>query len=212
MARRADPPAVQRAKGNPGRRKGTVAKREAELARVAEILAAPPADPADPLAPPKLIDRGKDFAAAIAVWRQLAPKLSETHRLQAQHRPIFAMFCVYFAEWVLANEDIARSGTTQEVATVAGGNMERIRPIVKIRDQAFDQVLKLSARFGLTPTDEYALFKEQQIAAGLNPGLFDHVPQRSSEQPAADEQPAPASTGVIGSLRSMDSPPPKQLN
>jgi hypothetical protein len=42
--------------------------------------------------------------------------------------------------------------------------------------QAFDQVLKLSARFGLTPTDEYALFKEQQIAAGLNPGLFDHVP------------------------------------
>jgi P27 family predicted phage terminase small subunit len=212
MPRRADPPGVQKAKGNPGRRKGAVAKREAEIARVAELLAAAPADPADPNAPPALIDRGPMFAGAIAVWKQLASKLSSTHRLQQQHRPIFAMFCVYFAEWVMANEDIAKNGLTQTVPTVAaGGSMERIRPIVKIRDAAFDQVLKLSQRFGLTPTDEYSLFKEQQIASGLNPSLFDRPGDAPKAAPDRDE-PAPATGSPIGMLKSLDSPPPQRLN
>lgn len=210
MGRRSDPPAVQKAKGNPGRRKSAVAKREEEIARVAEILAKAPADPADPNAPPALIDRGPMFAAAISVWKMMAPRLSPTHRLQQQHRPIFAMFCVYYAEWVLANEDIAKKGVTQNVKTVAGGSMERIRPIVKIRDNAFDQVLKLSARFGLTPSDEYDLFRTQQIAAALNPGLFDRG--QRNEQPAPSEpteEVAPAGS-LVGRMKRLDSPPPSQ--
>lgn len=207
MGRRADPPAVQKAKGNPGRRKGAVAKREEEIARVAEILASAPADPADPNAPPALIDRGPMFAAAIAVWKLMAPRLSGTLRLQQQHRPIFAMFCVYYAEWVIANEEIVRHGLTQNVKTVAGGSMERIRPIVKIRELAFDQVLKLSARFGLTPSDEYDLFKSQQIAAALNPSLFGDGPARHADK--EDSAPAPGGS-LVGALKGMDSAPPGQ--
>lgn len=210
MARRADPPAVQKAKGSPGRRKGAVARREAEIARVAKILAEAPRDAADPNAPPKLIDRGKMFAGAIAVWKMMAPKLSSTHRLQAQHRPIFAMFCVYFAEWVAANEDIMKNGATQSVPTVAGGEgatMERIRPIVRIRDAAFDQVLKLSARFGLTPTDEYSLFKEQSAAAH-HPGLFDRPVQPEARDEGAAPEAPPATASLVGRMKSMDSPPP----
>jgi hypothetical protein len=140
----------------------------------------------------------------------MAPKLSETYRLQAQHRPLFAMFCVYYAEWVRPTRILPSQRPTQTVPTVAaGGSMERIRPIVKIRDQAFDQVLKLSARFGLTPTDEYALFKEQQIAAGLNPGLFDHAAaRRDAARPRASRR-RPSS--VVGISKTLDSPPPKHL-
>lgn len=206
MGRRADPPAVQKAKGNPGRRQSAVAKREQEIARIAEILGAAPADPADPNAPPALIDRGPKFAAAIAAWKLLAPKLSSTHRLQPQHRPIFAMFCVYYAEFIMANEDVMQNGVTQDVATVAGGSMERIRPIVKIRDAAFDQVLKLSQRFGLTPTDEYDLFKNQQLAAGLNPDLFNRDPSRAGE--AKSEDVAAAGASVVGAMKTLDSAPP----
>ena len=200
---------MQRAKGNPGRRKSKVAKREEEIARVAELLASAPAESADPNSPPKMIDRGPLFAAAIAVWKMMAPRLSSTHRLQPQHRPIFAMFCVYYAEWVEANEDIVRSGKTQTVKTVSGVPMERIRPIVKIRDAAFDQVLKLSARFGLTPSDEYDLFKSQQIAAGLNPSLFgDHGGRGQSDRPDGERQEAPTGS-LVGALKGLDSAPPK---
>lgn len=211
MARRADPPALQKAKGNPGRRKSAVAKRQEEIERVAKLLADAPADPADPNAPPALIDRGPKFKASIAVWKLLAPKLSTTHRLQPQHRPLFAVFCVYFAEWALAQEDIAKNGHVQDVKTTVGGSMERIRPIVKIRDAAFDQLMKLSPKFGLTPTDEYALFKDQQVAALLNPGLFDDRPDRPA--PAADAPPpaaeeAAAQGSLIGAGKRMDSAPP----
>jgi phage terminase small subunit len=211
MGRRTDPPAVQKAKGSPGRRKSAVAKREEEIARVAELLGSAPADGSDPNAPPALIDRGPMFAAAIAVWKLMAPRLSPTHRLREHHRPLFAMFCVYYAEWVLANEDIAEKGTTQSVATVAGGKMERIRPIVKIRDSAFDQVLKLSARFGLTPSDEYDLFRSQQVAAALNPGLFDTGGQRKIENDADAERPHPPGS-LVGAGKGMDSAPPKHLH
>lgn len=210
MPRRADPPALQKAKGNPGRRKGKVAKREEEIARVAELLSSAPADQVDPLAPPAILDGGPLCAAAIAVWKDLAPKLHKTRRLQLQHRPIFAMFCVYFAEWVIANEDVKKNGHTQSVPTVSGGSMERMRPIVTIRDRAFAQVMLLSDRFGLTPSDEYALFKDQAIAAATNPGLFDHREKDAPRDPAEPHKGQPVADGVVGSMKRMDSAPPPQ--
>lgn len=210
MGRLPDPPGAQEAKGNPGRRLSAVRKRELEAERVAELLGRAPAD-GDHLAPPAIIAAGPLAAAAIAVWRDLAPKLAGTHRLQAQHRPVFAMFCVYFAEWVLANEEVARRGHTQKVKTVAGGYMERMRPAVVVRDRAFQMVMSLSDRFGLTPSDEYALFKEQALAAAQNPGLFDGHHGKPRERDAEDDAvpPMPRSTsGVIGSMRSLDSEPP----
>lgn len=204
MGRRPDAPEVQEAKGNPGRRKSAMRKRLDEATRVAELLSRAPSGD-DPLAPPAIID-GDQSAAAIAVWRDLAPRLAKTHRLQAQHRPVFATFCVYFSEWVLANEDIAAKGHTQNVRTVAGGYMERIRPIVAIRDRALDRVLELSKRFGLTPSDEYALFKDQAVAAANNPGLFDARPQAAPA--AATPEGTAQQQGVIGSMASLDSAPP----
>ncbi len=212
MGRLPDAPGVQEEKGNPGRRLSAVRRRELEAQRVAELLGRPPADGADALAPPAIIADGPLAAASMAIWRDLAPKLAATHRLQAQHRPVFAMFCVYFAEWVLANEEVAKRGHTQRVKTVAGGYMERMRPAVVVRDRAFNMVMQLSARFGLTPSDEYSLFKEQALAAAQNPGLFDSRQDRPRGDRATDDEgevPMPRpSGGLIGSVRQLDSEPP----
>jgi P27 family predicted phage terminase small subunit len=199
-------PGLQEARGNPGRRRSAVQKRLDEMERVAGLLAQSPAG-GDPLSPPAIIDGSN---AAVAVWRDLAPRLRTTHRLQPQHRPMFALFCVYFAEWVVANEDVNRNGHTQKVKTVAGGMMERTRPIVSIRDKAFDQVIKLSERFGLTPSDEYSLFRDQAVAASQNPSLFDLPNTARPEQPAPE---APeSSTSLIGALGRMDTKPPLRPN
>ncbi len=204
--RKPDAPGLQKAKGNPGRRKSAVQKRLDEAERVAELLARTPAQ-GDPLAPPAIIEQGAE--AAVAVWRDLAPRLRSTQRLQPQHRPIFALFCVYFAEWVLANEDIKVNGHTQSVKTVAGGKMERVRPIVAIRDRAFDMVMKLSERFGLTPSDEYSLFREQAVAFAANPGLFDRdQPQQKADDAGAAEPKAEEDSSLIGAMTRMDSKPP----
>ncbi|APR51999.1 hypothetical protein BRX40_05705 [Sphingomonas koreensis] len=205
--RKPDAPGLQQAKGNPGRRKSAVQKRMDEAERIAGLLAQAPTG-GDPLAPPAIIEQGPAASAAVAVWRDLAPRLRATQRLQPQHRPMFALFCVYFSEWVIANEDIKANGLTQRVKTVAGGVMERTRPIVAIRDKAFDLVMKLSERFGLTPSDEYSLFREQAVAFAANPGLFDREqPQKADAEPAAAE--AQADNGsLIGAMDRMDSAPP----
>jgi P27 family predicted phage terminase small subunit len=211
MGRRPDPPGAQAAKGNPGRRISAVRRRELEAERIAELLAASAPDPADPNAPPALIDRGPLCAAAIAVWRELAPRLASTHRLQPQHRPLFATFCVYFAEWVGASDDVMRNGPIQSVNTIAGGKMERTRPIVQIRDRAFEMVLKLSDRFGLTPSDEYAIFKDQALAAQHSPGLFDAGQPRQPREGEGEAGASPvpgAGSGVTGRMKAFDSEPP----
>jgi phage terminase small subunit len=212
MPRLPDAPGVQEAKGHPGRRLSAVRRRELEAQRVAELLGQPPPEGADALAPPAIIAGGPLAAASMAIWRDLAPKLAATHRLQGQHRPAFAMFCVYFAEWVLANEEIGKRGHTQRVRTVAGGFMERLRPAVHVRDRAFQMVMQLSTRFGLTPSDEYSLFKEQALAAAQNPGLFDRAHDkprdRTAEEAAAQAPLERPPGGVVGSMRSLDSEPP----
>ncbi len=203
--RKPDAPGLQEAKGNPGRRRSKVQKRLDEAQRIAMLLGQAPTH-GDPLATPAIIDGS---APAVAVWRELAPRLRTTQRLQPHHRPMFAMFCVYFAEWVLAKEDVVTNGHTQNVRTVAGGMMERVRPIVAIRDRAFDMVMKLSERFGLTPHDEYSLFRDQAVAAAQNPGLFGHdAVQPKAEAEAATED----SESLIGSLAHMDSVPPARMN
>jgi P27 family predicted phage terminase small subunit len=214
MGRRGDPPGLHAAKAtrstrHPAKRgELTVKARLAEAQRVAKLLAEAPGVGGDTLSPPKFLDAR--FAGALAVWRQLAPKLRETHRLPQQHRLTFALFCVYFAEWVSANEDIAKHGYSQMVGTVAGGEMERIRPVVRMREIALANVMTLSKNFGLTPTDEYSLFAHQRVAAQSNAGLFDDLDQveATSEADAGEPVEDAAPRSMIGGLGSMDGAPP----
>ena len=212
MAKGRKPDPQQAAKGYPNRRKSAVQKREEEAQRVADLLAKVSAD--DALNPPALIDQGPLYVAAVAVWREMAPRLVRTHRLQDQHRLIFAMFCVYYADWVSLNDQLKREGMTQKVKTVAGGFMIRDHPGVRRRQECFDNVLKLSQQFGLTPHDEYDLFKNQALAAGMNPGLFQTAGAKpAAGEPTQDDAAPIARPGPhVGMLKDMDSIPPQRPN
>lgn len=212
MTKGRKPDLNQEQKGFPNRRKSAVKKREEEQIRVAELLAKVSSD--DVLNPPALIDQGPLYAGAVAVWKDMAPRLARTHRLQEQHRIIFAMFCVYFADWVTLNDQLKRDGMTQRVKTIAGGVMIRDHPAVKRRQECFDNVMALSKQFGLTPHDEYDLFKNQALAAGLNPGLFQMAgsgPVQKNDTAASVEEILPSvAQPKVGMLANMDSAPPGQ--
>lgn len=204
--RRASPPELEKAKGYPGKRRSKADQALAQAERMAELLAAAPAGSGEPLAPPAFLDARS--APALRIWRDLAPSLVATGRLTEEDRIVFAQFCVYAGEWVSSNEEILAKGYSQKVKTVAGGFMERTRPAVAIRERAFDVVLKLAEKFGLTPRDRYSLFKDQ-AGAGLG-GLFGDQGGRRSEDDSAQPGAAagPGEDDPIGALGRMNSPPP----
>ncbi|MGE6693338.1 P27 family phage terminase small subunit [Sphingobium limneticum] len=212
MARGRKPDPDQEAKGFPNRRKSATKKREEEAERVAQLLVSSTAG--DAMHPPAMIDQGPLYAGAVAVWKEMAPRLARTHRLPEQHRMIFAMFCVYYADWVSLNDQLKQEGMTQRVKTVAGGFMIRDHPAVRRRQECFDNVMSLSKQFGLTPHDEYDLFKNQASAAAMNPGLFGGALAVPAQRRGEPEEPV-AQDDQTGGLRSgmlvdMDSPPPGQ--
>lgn len=205
--RRAAPPGMEKAKGYPGKRKSQADRALERAAQIADLMAAAPATSGEPLAPPAFLDQRS--APALRIWRDLAPALVATGRLTEEDRVIFAQFCVYAGEWVTANEEILAKGYSQNVKTVAGGTMERTRPAVAIRERAFDVVLKLAEKFGLTPRDRYSLFKDQ-ASAGLG-GLFGgqgNAPASGSDEPQPGAAAGPAEEDHIGVLGRANSAPP----
>lgn len=201
MGRRADPPELQAAKGDPGRRKGARVRRAQDREAAAAALAALPLG--TNVEPPEQL-RSKGYEDALKVWRELGPELERTHRLQPLHVQAFAMFCIYIAEFWQASADLAKNGRTQRVPTVSGGVMERERPAVRWRAEAFSNAMEAAKQFGLTPREEYALFKDQSVVKVENPGLFTRGGS-AAEAPANDAAPAdakPASTlGLMGRMR-----------
>lgn len=191
------PDPAQAAKGFPGRRRSKAEKAADEAARVAGLLA--PTAPGQLDLPAMLQD--PKYAPAAHVFRQLAPELKRTHRLPKESEFFFVQLCIYAQEWVETTEDLHTRGFAQNVATVAGGKMERRRPKTLDRQQAFANCMELSSRFGLTPHDMYALFKGQAVVAASNPGLFGD--ERQASQPDTGEQP-----GRIGGLSRLRTPPP----
>ena len=201
MARGPKPDPAQAAKGFPGRRKGKAEKAAEAASRLTALLAPVSRGAALPtmLADPK-------YAPAAAVWQSLAPELRRTHRLPVESEFFFVQVCIYAQEWVDATEDLHLNGFAQNIATVAGGKMERRRPKTIDRQQAYSNLTDLSKKFGLTPMDMYDLFKGQAMAASNNPGLFGE----DRQAPTTATVEAPAQTGRIGSYGAMRSAPPSE--
>lgn len=208
------PDPLQAAKGNPGRRRSKAKAAAEAAAHLTALLAPAPAGAAE--LPPILQD--PKYAPAAAIWRRLAPELRRTHRLPPESEFHLVQTCIYTQEWAAATEDLHTRGFVQEIETIAGGKMERRRPKVFDRQQAFQNLMELSARFGLTPMDLYALFKDQAVVAAKNPGLFDEARRSTGAPPpappppteAGDPEPRPA--GLIGSFDRMRSQPPGRPN
>lgn len=210
MGDRGPPPDPhQAAKGFPGKRKSKALRAAEQAAKIAALLAPSTGAVADL---PAMLQDTK-YAGAAAVWRRMAPELRRTHRLPPESEHIFLQLCIYLQEWVEATEDLHSRGFSQHISTVAGGKMERRRPKVFDRQQAFQNVQLLSGGFGLTPMDMYALFKDQALAMQKNPGLFGDerrtaAPAPASEPAAGEVEETPAASR-IGSIDRMKSAPPR---
>jgi P27 family predicted phage terminase small subunit len=201
MGRRRDPPELQAAKAYPGKRRSKTDRQIADAEALASLLAAAPAESDDALAPPALLNDGR-LLPALTIWREYAPRLAKLNLFAPLDRHSFAIFCVYYADFVAAQADINANGFSRLVKTVSGDRMPRNNPAVDRRDTAVKFILEFSKRFGLTPLDRLDLIGKQ--AGGLGGGLFD--------QPGAPKQPskdAPqAEDGIVGLANRFDSPPP----
>lgn len=86
--------------------------------------------------------------AARAEWRRLAPSLVVQGVLTAADRAAFVAYCEAFAQVEEASKRLKAEGYT--VASKEGG--PRANPMVRIRNQALDQLHRWAAVFGLTPS------------------------------------------------------------
>jgi P27 family predicted phage terminase small subunit len=214
--RRAADPQDQIDQGNPSKRsKRSIDRAVIEAERFAQMLSDAPKEGDDYLAPPRFIDDPR-LAHAVTVWKEYAPRLDRMNLLARTDRHLFALFCVYVAEFVQANDDVLKRGYSVMVPTIAKdangkpGKMPRENPSVGRRDHAAEMMIELSVKFGLTPMDRAKLIRESAVRFDEET-LFGR--RRESAPIAADAEvampaPAPAPADGVGSMRRLDSPPP----
>ena len=206
MGRRKDPPAVQAAKGFPGRRRKAV---EAE----AKVIAMAPPGEEDILAsldiaglrpPPRFARR--EFKEERDVWMAVAPRLKQTLRASAEFQAPLVAYCDAVARYNRSVLELRRKGYTVSVKTVSGDSMMRVNPAEKVRQQALVEILALSDRFGFTPRDNFALLLDQRrvIEAGAGQRQGDLSLPNPGEGTAIAQDP-------IGGMDRFDTPPPGAL-
>lgn len=195
--RKPDSPALQAAKGSPGKR--AMGKRMGQ--RITRLAANDPANP-----PPFLTKKGEEgLADALRIWRELVPQLQRRNLLDRIDRYGFARWCVYQAEWIEATRTIRREGITRTVTTVSGDEMPRRHPAAAHRDRVELAMTKLEASYGLTPADRYKVMRDQ-AAAPLG-GLFGQGEDDS--EPGHPVVPAPGTAAdPVGFLAAHASAPP----
>lgn len=138
------------------KKKMTKAEREAK--RLAGLLAEAPAAAGGRLAPPAFIANPR-LAPAYKFWKDHAEQLHDLGTLEQLDRFTFAMFCVYVAEFIAAEDDILATGYSVKVKTVSGDLMPRENPSVARRDHAAKMILEMSRLFGLSKIDRINLSK-----------------------------------------------------
>lgn len=210
-----DDPRDQKAKNYPGRRRSKteneLADLERQAARDAKLLEAARGETDELLALPVFID-DKRLAPAIMIWREYAPRLDKLHLLATLDRYTFALFCIYSAEFVLANRDILDNGYSILVTTVAGAKskakagtkMFRLNPSVDRRDHAAKMMLDLAEKFGFTPLDRAKLIRENAMHFDEETLFGRARAAQTANKPDAEEQ----RPGIVGAGRGLDSPPP----
>ena len=142
----------------------------AEAQRLAALLADAPATSSDALAPPAFIADPR-LAAARKFWVDHAEQLRALGTLERLDRFTFAMFCVYVAEFVEAEDDILAQGYSVKVKTISGDLMPRENPSVARRAFATKMILEMSRMFGLSQVDRLNISKVARGSA-LEGDLF----------------------------------------
>ena len=110
---------------------------------------------------PRNVLRHRGICAGYAreAWLELAPELHRLHLLTILDVGPFSVYCVAYATWRRAEDALARESALT-MATAEGH--QRVNPLVRIRSQAMNDMLRYGAAFGLTPSGRLRL-------SGMNP-------------------------------------------
>lgn len=166
MGRPAKPAAEKKLCGSRVRKKAAVA--EASPSAVSDV----------PLPPSWLTD---DIARSE--WARLAPDLMKMRVLTQMDSVNLAMLCQATAAYVRSQQVIASKGATY-TTTSKHGEMDRVRPEVKIAAEAEKTILRITKEFGLAP-----LSRARMATAHANNGVqlplpgFDTVATNPSAAP-----------------------------
>lgn len=130
--RKPKPTALKLLQGNPGKRP----------IDANEPQPAVPAGDRAPYAPRFLCDEGK------AEWRRIIGYLLEAGLYTEVDRTALAMYCQAFGRWIEAEKQVDERGP---ICTSDNGNLYQ-NPWVAIANKRWDQVRKVMAEFGMTPS------------------------------------------------------------
>ena len=189
--------AVNKAKGNPGRRPIDVAKKPpVSSSKVG-------ADGAGKIQSGGVEGaRGKSGVHGIAsppwlsvegrkIWNAIAPNLVQLNIMQKIDGHTFGRYCENFALWLEAKREIRTAGAWYSSSS-PHGDYRRVHPAFMIADRLDRSLRQEEANFGINPADRQKLF----LARSDKPlgDLFgDQTPQAKS-----DDQPTDAPPSAVG--------------
>jgi P27 family predicted phage terminase small subunit len=135
---------------------------------------------------PAFLTAGGDFRLELQIWKDLSVDLKRINALARLDRFGFAMYCVHMADWITATLHIKKNGATYEARNTLNHDvLQKLSPMVKVREIAERHILELGARFGLDPTNRFKLVAAQAGLAGQ--GML----------PFGDAQEKPTATGSV---------------
>jgi len=89
-------------------------------------------------------------------WESVAPELERIGVLTKIDGATLAAYCKNYGRWVAAEKTLTDKGTTYESDT-AKGTIVRVRPELKIAEEAMRQMRAFASEFGLTPSSRSRL-------------------------------------------------------
>ena len=95
-------------------------------------------------------------SVAKAHWKTVAPELERVGILTKIDAAALAAYCKNYSRWVGAEEVLTADGTTYKSQT-AKGTIIRVRPELKIAEEAMRQMRAFASEFGLTPSSRTRL-------------------------------------------------------
>ena len=128
QGRRPKPTAVKLLEGNPGKRALNHAEPKPRVVM--------------PRAPEHLSDEEK------AKWKATVKELHPLGLITTIDQDALAMYCVIFIRWLKAEKMVREKG---EIIKTTAGNIIQ-NPYLSIANRALDQLNKLGAEFGMTPS------------------------------------------------------------
>lgn len=91
---------------------------------------------------------------ARAEWRRMSKRLHEMGLMTEIDRSVLAAYCVAWSRWVLAEDKIREFGLVLK-SPDKGWPVQS--PYLSIANRALDQMVKLAAEFGMTPSSRSRL-------------------------------------------------------